>query len=93
MNSVLRGRVLAIHDCTAGLCNPRMTLAKDDPNVTSATGTWERHVLAQRFGIGDPLSPALDRATTPTHRLTIFDTPHGLGVVLAGKGGGAEVRR
>jgi hypothetical protein len=75
-------RVLAIHDCTAGLCNPRMTLAKDDPNVTSETGTWERHILAARFGVADPLSPALDRAATATHRLTIFDTPHGLGVLM-----------
>lgn len=74
--------ILAIHDCGRGLCNPRMTIAKDDPNVTSLTGTWERHVLAERFGISDPLAMDLDEAELPTHRLRILDTPHGLGIIL-----------
>ena len=75
-------RVLVIHDCGRGLCNPRMTLARDDPAVTSFTGIWERHILSELFGVDDPLSPRLDTAESPTHRLKIFDTPHGLGVIL-----------
>lgn len=74
---------LAIHDCGRGLCNPHMTLRKDDPNVTSSSGVWERHVLAEVFGIPDPLSGQLDSVETPTHRLRIFDTPHGLGVLVS----------
>jgi glycosyltransferase involved in cell wall biosynthesis len=73
---------LAIHDCGRGLCNPRMTLAKDDPQVTSSTGVWERHVMAEVFGIADPLSERLDQLETPTHRLAIFGTPQGLAVLL-----------
>ena len=76
------GCVLAVHDCARGLCNPHMTLSRDDPNVTSLTGVWERHVLAEVFGVGDPLSPRLDDVSTPTHRMRIFDTPHGLAVVI-----------
>jgi hypothetical protein len=74
--------VLAVHDCGRGLCNPRMALPRDDPAVTSVTGVWERHVLAEVFGVGDPLSPRLDDLATPTHRLRIFDTPHGLAVIV-----------
>jgi hypothetical protein len=73
--------LLAIHDAGRGLCNPRMTIAKDDPAVTSATGVWERHILADVFGIEDPLSDQLDDAESPTHRLSIFATTHGLGVI------------
>jgi glycosyltransferase involved in cell wall biosynthesis len=73
---------LAAHDCGRGLCNPHMTLAKEDGNVTSSTGVWERHVLAELFGVADPLSRQLDGAQTATHRLRVFDTPHGLGVIL-----------
>jgi glycosyltransferase involved in cell wall biosynthesis len=74
--------VLALHDCGRGLCNPHMTLARDDPRVTSSTGVWERHVLAEAFGVTDPLSAQLDWLETASHRLCIFDTPHGLGVIL-----------
>lgn len=74
--------ILAIHDCSRGLCNPKMTLSKDDPNVTSDTGCWERHVLAEIFGIEDPLSPKLDYFRSSTHLLKIFETPHGLAVIL-----------
>jgi Glycosyl transferases group 1 len=74
--------VLAIHDCGRGLCNPRMTLSTDDPNVTSFTGVWERYVLAEVFGVDDPLSRRLDDIATPTHHLRLFDTPHGLGIVV-----------
>jgi hypothetical protein len=77
-----RGWALAVHDCGRGLCNPRMAIAPEGPNVTSHTGVWERHVLAQAFGVPDPLDPRLDCATTATHRLTVLDTPHGLGLVL-----------
>jgi glycosyltransferase involved in cell wall biosynthesis len=73
--------VLAIHDCGRNLCNPLMTISKDDPNVTSSTGVWERHVLAEAFGVADPLDPRLDALETPMHRLKIFNILHGLGVL------------
>jgi hypothetical protein len=73
---------LAVHDCGPGLCNPHMTLAKDDPNVTSLTGVWERHVLAEVFSVADPLSERLDGLETASHRWRIFTTPHGLGVLV-----------
>jgi glycosyltransferase involved in cell wall biosynthesis len=73
---------VALHDCGRGLCNPRMELDTNDPNVTSLTGLWERHVLAEAFGVADPLDRRLDRLETPGHRLRIFDTPHGLAVIL-----------
>lgn len=74
--------VLAIHDCGKGLCNPRMAIARDDPEVTSGTGVWQRHVLGERFGIDSPLSDRLDWLETPTHRHCIFETPHGLAVIV-----------
>jgi hypothetical protein len=82
--------MLALHDCGRGLCNPHMKIAKDDRNVTSSTGVWERHVLAEACGIRDPLSADLDNRETPTYRLRIFDTPHGLGMILPAKTDGAN---
>jgi|GEM_PF-639426 len=80
--------VLALHDAAPGLCNPHPTIAKGDPRVTSATGVWQRHVLAEAFGVSDPLSPALDRAETATHRLRVFETRHGLALITRkGQGG------
>ena len=73
--------VLAIHDCGQGLCNLRMAIAPGDPNVTSLTGVWERHVLADLLGVAGPLDPGLDALETATHRLRIFDTPHGLALI------------
>ena len=73
---------LAIHDCAKGLCNPRMTQPNDDPHVTSLGGVWERHVLADIFGVNDPLSERLDDLETATHRLRIFGTPHGLALIV-----------
>lgn len=73
---------LAIHDCAAGLCNPRMTIGRDVQDVTSKSGVWERHVLADIFGVADPLAARLDDLETPTHRLRVFGTPHGLAVIL-----------
>ena len=73
--------VLAVHDCGRGLCNPRMAIAEDDPGVTSQTGVWERHVLADLFGVGDPLDPRLDAIESATHRMRIFDTTHGLALI------------
>jgi glycosyltransferase involved in cell wall biosynthesis len=77
-----RGWVLAIQSCGRGLCNPAMALGRDDPGVTTLTGLWERHVLAEAFGIRDPLDPGLDAASAGGHRLRVFDTPHGLAVML-----------
>lgn len=74
--------IMAIHDCSKGLCNPRMTIDKDDPSaITSKTGVWERYVLAEIFGIRNPMSRRLDRLDTATHRLRIFDTPHGIALL------------
>jgi glycosyltransferase involved in cell wall biosynthesis len=73
--------VLAIHDCGSGLCNPKMSIDRDDPVVTSFTGVWERHILSEIFGITDPLDPRLDAVESPTHRLAVFGTRHGLGVI------------
>jgi len=74
--------VLAIHDCGPGLCNPRMTLPRSNPNVTSSTGVWERHVLAEIHDVDDPLSRKLDDLATPTYHLRIFETPHGLAFLV-----------
>jgi hypothetical protein len=73
--------MLAIHDCSPYLCNPRMTRSKDDLHITSVTGHWERYVLAEIFKVSNPLSKHLDNCQTATHRLRIFGTPHGLAVI------------
>ncbi len=73
---------LVLHDCGRGLCNPQMTLRKDDLDVSSSTGIWERHVLAEVFGVDDPLSARLDDVRTAAHRLRVFGTPHGLAIIL-----------
>jgi hypothetical protein len=74
--------VLAIHDCGRALCNPNMAIEKDDPNITSATGHWERHVLCEVFGVEDPMSDDIDHQVTPTHALRILQTAHGLGLIV-----------
>lgn len=71
------GWPVTVHDCGAGLCNPDMEIDKSDPNISSRTGHWERHVLAEVFGVADPLSTELDTQETATHRMRIFETPHG----------------
>jgi len=77
------GSVLAVHDCGRGLCNPKMKISKDDPaNISSLTGHWERHVLAEVVGIVDPLSEALDQLSGDGWRLRVFSTQHGLAVIL-----------
>jgi len=74
---------IAIHDSSKGLCNPYMTISKDDPtNISSSTGVWERHVLAEIFNIENVLSDKLDDVETASHRLRIFSTKHGLSVIL-----------
>lgn len=78
--------LLAIHDCGRGLCNPRMTIDKDRPEmVTSQTGIWERYVLAELLGVKNPLSESLDDMKTETHRLRVFETRHGLAVIMPQK--------
>lgn len=78
-----RPAMLVIHDCGRGLCNPHMTIDRETGKVTSATGVWERHVLAEAFGIPDPLDQRLENLETTAHCLRIFGTPHGLGVIRA----------
>lgn len=75
--------VLALHDCGPGLCNPFMTISREDPAaVTSSTGVWERHVLADHFGVRDPLDGSLDQAEDARRRLRVFATPHGLALLV-----------
>lgn len=75
------GSVLVIHDCTRGLCHPGMPLSREDTRISSKTGVWERHVLAEFFGIDQPCRRALDYVAHRNHVLRIFDTRHGLGVI------------
>ena len=85
LRAVLRREdwILAIHDCSPVLCNPRMTIPKDEPRLISArTGHWERHVLADVFGLADPLDLRLDQLDTARHRLRVLGTQHGLALVL-----------
>jgi len=73
--------VLAVHDCAKGLCRLDMQIKKDDPNITSLTGHWERHVLSDLFGVSDPTSDAIDHVETSNHMLKIFGTSHGLAAI------------
>ena len=74
--------VLAIHDCAPGLCNPDMrSQSKEDLNISSATGCWERHVLAELFGAAEPAGKGLNSSVVGGRELRIFDTPHGLAVI------------
>lgn len=71
--------LLAIHDCTPGLYNPHMRIAKDRPEIVSSqTGVWERHVLAEVFAAPHT---AIDNLKTPSHHLRVFGTPHGLAMI------------
>lgn len=87
LDSVIRGVVkssecmLAIHDCTSGICNPKMQLDRSDPNISSATGVWERHVLADVFDVTDPLSRQLTDMRKGNRHLHIFNTRHGLAII------------
>jgi hypothetical protein len=70
---------LAIHDCTPAYYVPLMLIPKDDPGiVTTKTGIWERHVLAEIFHAPNS---SLDDVRTPSHRLRVFATPNGLAMV------------
>jgi hypothetical protein len=75
--------ILAIHDCGAALCNPNMSISKDNPGaITSLTGHWERYVLSEIFGINDPLNISLNAQETATHKMCIFSTTHGLCIII-----------
>lgn len=89
LNDVVRGVlkrddwILAIHDCSPILCNPKMTIPKDEPRLISArTGHWERHVLAEVFGVANPLDERLDSLETETHILRVFPTQHGIALIM-----------
>jgi len=72
---------VAVHDCGRHLCVKSMSLSKNDLNVSSATGVWERHVLAELFCVEDPLSEQLNHVELARHSLSIFPTRHGLAVI------------
>lgn len=72
---------VTVHDCGPHLCVRSMNLPKDDFPVSSSTGVWERHVLAELFGVHDPLSSELDRTESANYSLRIFPTRHGLAVI------------
>ena len=75
--------ILVLHDCSPVLCNPKMAISKEEPElITMRTGHWERHVLAQAFGFQDPLDTRLNALETETHLLRVFDTQHGLGLIM-----------
>jgi len=74
--------IMTIHDCSSSLCKREMTMDRSCMEISSSTGIWERHVLAECFQKVDPLSPELDDIDTPTHRLMIFDTTHGLALLV-----------
>ena len=77
--SLTHPSILAIHDCSPNLYAPFMWISKDDPGaITSRTGHWERHVLAEIF---KKPNNSLDTLQTNTHRLQIFGTPHGLAMI------------
>lgn len=80
--------LLAIHDCTPHLYNPKMTVARDDAEVGSHTGVWERHVLGELFATPNE---RLEDVRTPAHRLRIFGTPHGLALIAPLDGAGRPV--
>jgi len=77
---------VTVHDCGRGLCNPAMEIRRDQPElISSRTGHWERHVLAEVFGVSSPLAEDLDFQETTTHRMRIFETPHGVCAILPKK--------
>ena len=89
LQNVLRGVlrrddwILAVHDCSPVLCNPRMTIPKDEPRLISMrTGHWERHALAEAFGLADPLDGRLDKLETDRHILRVFGTQHGIALIM-----------
>ena len=78
---------LVMHDSGKALCNPDMTLSRDDPGgITSATGHWERHVLCEIFDVDDPMTGEIDFQETPTHKLRVFQTTHGLATIVPRRG-------
>jgi hypothetical protein len=77
--SVEQPCILAIHDCSKGLYKKRMHISPEEPSIiTSRTGLWERHVLAEVF---HSTQAEIDNLETSTHTLRIFDTQHGLAVI------------
>ncbi|MBX3011964.1 MAG: hypothetical protein KF832_10685 [Caldilineaceae bacterium] len=76
-----RSAALLIHDCSPSLFNPRMLIDRNDyAAVTSETGVWERHVLAEVLGAPNS---QLDDLALPDHHLRIFGTPHGLAILTS----------
>jgi hypothetical protein len=70
---------LVIHDCAKHLCNPKMEIPKNRPDlITSLTGHWERHILAEVRGVSDPLDDWVNKFETLTHKFMVFDTLHGI---------------
>ncbi len=71
--------ILVVHDCSSGLYRQNMKIPKDKPSmVSSQTGLWERHVLSEIFKVSDE---QLNDLKTRTHRLKIFNTPHGIALI------------
>ncbi len=76
-----RPAALLIHDCSPYLFNPHMTVGREDYTaISSTTGVWERHALAEVFNTSND---QIDDLITPYHHLQIFETPHGLAVVTS----------
>ena len=72
--------LLAIHDCSPVLYKRWMKIKKSDiSKISSHTGHWERHVLMKIFRKSDK---NLEDVETSCHRLKIFQTPHGLALIM-----------
>ena len=75
--------ILLVHDCGPVLCNPKMTIPKDEPGLISMrTGHWERYALAALLGMDNPLDTELNDIETESHRIRIFSTQHGLALIV-----------
>ncbi|MCI5217612.1 MAG: hypothetical protein D3914_00080 [Candidatus Electrothrix sp. LOE2] len=74
--------VMIMHDCSPSLCRREMETDRSDLDISSSTGVWERHVLAECFNVSDPISHKLNSIATSTHQLIIFDTEHGLALLV-----------
>lgn len=78
--SIINSSILAIHDCSPLLYNSHMKIKKEEAEkITSQTGVWERHVLSELFQTSNNF---LDEVNTLTHRMKIFNTPHGLSIIM-----------
>jgi predicted O-methyltransferase YrrM len=78
----LPNAIMIIHDCCLSLCRREMMIDHSCLEISSSTGVWERHVLAECFAVSDPTARDLDNVSTSTHQLMIFNTEYGLALLI-----------